>query len=95
MAIGGFSGTDPTPTLQQFQDDVANHRVAYYLATGSPARTTDDVRGKGGELRSGTHADIQRWVRSRFPAVTVGGVTAYDLLAPDRAGLSDEASQQR
>ena len=23
MAIGGFSGTDPTPTLEQFKDDVA------------------------------------------------------------------------
>ncbi|OPX07049.1 mannosyltransferase [Mycobacterium sp. AT1] len=95
MAIGGFSGTDPTPTLQQFQDDVAKHRVAYYLATGSPARTTAAVRGdKNGEFRSGTHSDIQRWVRSQFPAVTVGGVTAYDLLAPERAGLSDEAPQQ-
>ena len=93
MAIGGFSGTDPTPTLQQFQDDVAKHRVAYYLATGSPARTVDE--GKWGEFRSGTHSDIQRWVRSQFPAVTVGGVTAYDLLAPGRTGLSDEAPQQR
>jgi len=96
MAIGGFSGTDPTPTLQQFQDDVAKHRVAYYLATGSPARTTDTVRAdKKGEFGSSTHSDIQRWVRSQFPAVTVGGVTAYDLLWPGRAGLSDEAPQQR
>jgi 4-amino-4-deoxy-L-arabinose transferase-like glycosyltransferase len=30
MAIGGFSGRDPVPTLSQFQQYVANHRVTYY-----------------------------------------------------------------
>jgi hypothetical protein len=28
LAIGEFTGTDPTPTLAQFQDDVAQHKVA-------------------------------------------------------------------
>ncbi|WP_405163132.1 glycosyltransferase family 39 protein [Nocardia sp. NBC_01499] len=31
MAIGGFSGSDPAPTLEQFIDYVKNHQVTYYL----------------------------------------------------------------
>ncbi|MCV7134248.1 glycosyltransferase family 39 protein [Mycobacterium hodleri] len=86
MAIGGFSGTDPTPTLQQFQDDVANHRVAYYLAPpGSgrmPSAVTNGKRDHGAaDVGSRAHSDILQWVRDHFPATTVGGVTAYDLLA--------------
>jgi len=93
MAIGGFSGTDPTPTLQQFQDDVAKHRVAYYLAPPGSARVPSAVtngRGDHGGADVGVraHADILQWVRSRFPATTVGGVTAYDLLAPGRSGAT-------
>jgi len=34
MAIGGFSGTDPAPTLAQFQQMVASHEVHYYVAGG-------------------------------------------------------------
>ncbi|WP_242456021.1 glycosyltransferase family 39 protein [Mycolicibacterium sp. P1-18] len=93
MAIGGFSGTDPTPTLQQFQDDVAKHRVAYYLAPPSAGRVPSAVvNGKrdhgGADVSSRAHADILQWVRSRFPATSVGGVTAYDLLAPGRSGAT-------
>jgi 4-amino-4-deoxy-L-arabinose transferase-like glycosyltransferase len=32
MAIGGFSGTDPTPTLPQFEQMVAAHEVHYFVA---------------------------------------------------------------
>ena len=32
MAIGGFSGSDPTPTLAAFQQMVASHQVHYFLA---------------------------------------------------------------
>ncbi|AHH19454.1 putative mannosyltransferase [Nocardia nova SH22a] len=31
MAIGGFSGSDPVPTLAQFQADVRDGKVAYYV----------------------------------------------------------------
>lgn len=31
MAIGGFSGSDPVPTLAQFQADVRDGRIAYYV----------------------------------------------------------------
>jgi 4-amino-4-deoxy-L-arabinose transferase-like glycosyltransferase len=74
MAIGGFSGTDPTPTLAQFTDDVANHRVAYYVASNN--------KGHGPGWNGHTHADIAEWVAATFTPQKVGDVTVYDLSAP-------------
>jgi 4-amino-4-deoxy-L-arabinose transferase-like glycosyltransferase len=70
MAIGGFNGTDPTPTLAQFQAYVRAHAVHYFIAGG----------GFGG-ARSGssTSSEITQWVESSFTARTVDGVTIYDL----------------
>ncbi|WP_319452732.1 MULTISPECIES: glycosyltransferase family 39 protein [unclassified Mycobacterium] len=71
MAIGGFSGTDPAPTLPQFKDDVANHRVAYYVSTGSGSHRPG--------WNSHAHADIAKWVAANFTATKVGSATVYDL----------------
>jgi 4-amino-4-deoxy-L-arabinose transferase-like glycosyltransferase len=35
MAIGGFNGTDPAPTLAQFQQDVAAGKIHYFISGGS------------------------------------------------------------
>ncbi len=35
MAIGGFSGTDPAPTLAEFQKMVSSREVHYFVAAGS------------------------------------------------------------
>jgi 4-amino-4-deoxy-L-arabinose transferase-like glycosyltransferase len=72
MAIGGFSGSDPVPTLSQFQQDVANREVTYYIA---PA---NDHGGPGGKQ----HSDIGDWVAATFAPVKVGSDTVYDLTAP-------------
>jgi 4-amino-4-deoxy-L-arabinose transferase-like glycosyltransferase len=58
MAIGGFSGNDPVPTLSQFQDDVAQHRVAYYIVVNN--------RGHGPDWGNRGHADIAKWVAAAF-----------------------------
>jgi hypothetical protein len=71
MAIGGFSGTDPAPTLQQFQDDVAKHQVAYYVTAGTGGRRLG--------WNSHPHADIAQWVAANFSAIKVGKTTVYDL----------------
>lgn len=73
MSIGGFTGSDPSPTLQQFQQYVADGQVRYFLA--------DDRRGPGGPpgRDSGSASDITKWVESTFPKVDVGGITVYDL----------------
>ena len=70
MAIGGFNGTDPTPTLAQFEQYVAQGRIHYFLGSG----------GFGGG--SGTSSEIARWVEQHFTAATVDGVTVYDLTQP-------------
>jgi hypothetical protein len=31
MAIGGFDGSDPAPTLPQFEAMVAAHEIQYYV----------------------------------------------------------------
>jgi 4-amino-4-deoxy-L-arabinose transferase-like glycosyltransferase len=69
IAIGGFSGSDPAPTLAQFQALVANGEVHYYLAGGRG--------GPGGG--SGSASAITSWVSSHFSSQTVGGQTIYDL----------------
>jgi len=35
MAVGGFSGSDPAPTLAGFQQMVASHEVHYFVAGGA------------------------------------------------------------
>ena len=73
MAIGGFNGTDPWPTLAQFQKLVAQKKVHYFIA----GRMGGDP-GAG----SGTSSQISSWVQQNFSTVTVGGSTIYDLTLP-------------
>jgi hypothetical protein len=75
MAIGGFNGTDPTPTLAQFQQYVADGDIHYFIGGGG-------FGGGGfGSSSASTSSAIAAWVRSHFSATTVGGVTVYDLTA--------------
>jgi hypothetical protein len=74
IAIGGFSGTDPTPTLPEFKDDVANHRIGFYVSANSV--------GHSPGWNSHSHTDIAKWVQANFPASTVGSATVYDLSSP-------------
>ena len=73
MSIGGFNGSDPSPTLAQFQQYVANGQIHYFIA-GSVG---------GGQSMGGSNASsqISAWVQENFTAVTVGGATLYDLTA--------------
>jgi 4-amino-4-deoxy-L-arabinose transferase-like glycosyltransferase len=86
MAIGGFNGTDPSPTLAQFEAWVAAGRIHYFIAAGglgAGARGTGGLGGgaPGGLGGSGTAAQITTWVEDHFTATTVGGETVYDLSA--------------
>ena len=73
MPIGGFNGSDPSPTLVQFQQHVADREIHYYIASQGFG---------GGQGTSGTATQISTWVQQRFTATTVGGVTLYDLTVP-------------
>ncbi|MBN9374942.1 MAG: glycosyltransferase family 39 protein [Cellulomonas sp.] len=72
MPIGGFNGSDPSPTLAQFQAWVAAGDVHWYIAGGGLGRSN------GG---SDVATQIQQWVESTYTATTVDGVTLYDLTA--------------
>jgi 4-amino-4-deoxy-L-arabinose transferase-like glycosyltransferase len=74
MAIGGFNGTDPSPTLAQFKAWVAAGKIHYFLASGGTG-------GGGGLGSSASSSSIASWVAASFTAKTVGGVTLYDLSA--------------
>jgi 4-amino-4-deoxy-L-arabinose transferase-like glycosyltransferase len=73
MPIGGFNGSDPSPTLAQFEKDVAAGKIHYFIAGGSFGQQN------GGSTDS---AQISSWVQAHFTAKTVGGTTVYDLTAP-------------
>ncbi len=73
MAIGGFNGSDPSPTLDQFRTYVAEGQIRYYIASGLSGANSMD----GSEAAS----EIATWVEDHFTATTVGGTTLYDLTA--------------
>ncbi|WP_180686832.1 ArnT family glycosyltransferase [Streptomyces gossypiisoli] len=75
MAIGGFNGTDPSPTLAQFKQYVADGSIHYFIAGGAGG---GGVGGSG----NGTSSQISSWVQENFKEVTVGSATFYDLTQP-------------
>ncbi|MGY4708027.1 ArnT family glycosyltransferase [Mycolicibacterium sp. CBM1] len=77
MSIGGFSGGDNSPTLEQFQAYVAEGQIHYFIAGNEPG---GGHHGPGGD--SGSAAQITKWVEQRFTAEDVGGTVIYDLFAP-------------
>jgi 4-amino-4-deoxy-L-arabinose transferase-like glycosyltransferase len=69
MPIGGFNGSDPSPTLAEFKADVAKGYIHYFIG------------GTIGAANGGSSASIAiaNWVAANYTAETVGGVTLYDL----------------
>ncbi|MGK2869286.1 MAG: glycosyl transferase, partial [Mycobacterium sp.] len=87
MALGGFASSDPAPTLEQFQDYVADGRVHYYVEStglGLPKGAGDSGKALTPPGADGsTEAErIEDWVKREFTPVTVGDVTLYDLTEP-------------
>ncbi len=82
MAIGGFNGTDPAPTLAQFEQYVRAGKIHYFIGGGGfgGGGFRGGFGGAGGT--SDVASQITSWVEQNFTARTVGGVTLYDLSAP-------------
>ncbi|MFT4294551.1 MAG: glycosyltransferase family 39 protein [Micropruina sp.] len=72
MAIGGFNGSDPSPTLAQFQEWVAQGKVHYFIGGGN-------FGGQNGGSQAAS--EIASWVQQNYTATTVGNTTVYDLTA--------------
>lgn len=77
MPIGGFNGSDPSPTLAQFQTWVREGAIHYFIGSGFGGGI-----GPGQGQTSNVAAQISAWVERNFTARTVGNVTVYDLTKP-------------
>lgn len=71
IALGGWNGGDPYPTLAEFQDMVAKGQIGYYIAGGG--------MGGGGFGGQGGNSEVASWVQANFQAQTVGNSTVYKL----------------
>jgi 4-amino-4-deoxy-L-arabinose transferase-like glycosyltransferase len=71
MALGGFNGTDPSPTLEEFQQKVRSGQIHYFVASSG--------RMMRGETGSDAAHQIAEWVARNYTATTVAGATLYRL----------------
>jgi 4-amino-4-deoxy-L-arabinose transferase-like glycosyltransferase len=72
MAMGGFSGSDPAPTLDEFQALVSAGKIRYVLVSGRG--------GFGPAGGSSSVSQIDTWAASVGTRVSYGGsATLYDL----------------
>lgn len=71
IALGGWNGGDPYPTLAQFQDMVAKGQIGYFIAGGG--------MGGGGFGGQRGNSEVAAWVQANFQAQTVGNSTVYKL----------------
>ena len=87
MAIGGFNGSDPAPTLAEFTARVEAGEIHYFISGG---------QGFGGGQMGGSQSssEIAAWVAQNFTATTVDSVTLYDLTAPTGAVSAAGAVQE-
>ncbi|HKU04270.1 MAG TPA: glycosyltransferase family 39 protein [Arthrobacter sp.] len=69
IALGGWNGGDPYPTLAQFQDMVDKGQISYFVSGG----------GMGGGGRGG-NSEVAAWVAANYEAQTVGSSTVYKLV---------------
>ncbi|HXQ61292.1 MAG TPA: glycosyltransferase family 39 protein [Acidimicrobiales bacterium] len=77
MAIGGFNGTDPAPTLAHFESLVRHGDIHYFMASGGGLGTGGPGAGSG----TTTASQITTWVESHYASQTIDGVVVYDLSA--------------
>ncbi len=74
MAMGGFSGSDPAPTLDELKAAIASGQLRFVLVGG----------GRGGP--GGGDSSRDQWVTSACQAVTISGSTVSGLYDCSVAG---------
>ncbi|MEU3402652.1 glycosyltransferase family 39 protein [Streptomyces sp. NPDC006670] len=80
MPIGGFNGSDPSPTLEQFKAYVKAGKIHWFIAQGGRPGAQGRPGGSAGTA-------VESWVKATFKEVTADGAGFYDLTAPS-AGTS-------
>jgi 4-amino-4-deoxy-L-arabinose transferase-like glycosyltransferase len=73
IALGGWNGGDPYPTLAQFQAMVDRGEIGYFISGGSGGPGGGMPGGRGG------NSEVATWVAENFQAQTVGSSTVYKL----------------
>ncbi|MFJ4650980.1 ArnT family glycosyltransferase [Nocardia sp. NPDC088792] len=89
MAIGGFSGSDPTPTLAQFQADVKAGKVSYYIVQNNNGggRGQGDGNGQGAGNGAGNgQGDGSGRYSDRTPGATGDRTTGGGQSARQQGG---------
>ncbi|MFH7599565.1 glycosyltransferase family 39 protein [Streptomyces racemochromogenes] len=86
MPLGGFNGSDPSPTLERFKAYVKAGKIHWFiaqggLAAGGESRAGGRAGGQGGPGGS-TSTAVENWVKATFKEVTIGGAAFYDLTTP-------------
>ena len=77
MAIGGFNGSDPSPTLAQFQQYVAEGKIHYFLGGGG-------LRGaNGGSAAPAQQIAQPGWQENFTGRRRSAASTVYDLTAAE------------
>ncbi len=76
IALGGWNGGDPYPTLAQFQDMVDRGEIGYFVSGGGMGGGTGGGMGGG----RGASSEVATWVAENFQAQTVGSTTVYKLV---------------
>jgi 4-amino-4-deoxy-L-arabinose transferase-like glycosyltransferase len=72
LAVGGFNGSDPFPTLADFQRMVGDGEIHWFISGGG-------IGAPNGGSRDSS--EIAAWVAATFQGTQVDGVTLYDLTA--------------
>jgi 4-amino-4-deoxy-L-arabinose transferase-like glycosyltransferase len=90
MAIGGFNGTDQTPSLAQFEKYVSEGKIHYFIGGGSGL----GGGGLAGSSQGGSSdsSEITAWVEAHFTATTIGGTTVYNLTTSATTGTTSAAA---
>ncbi len=73
IALGGWNGGDPYPTLAEFQAMVERGEIGYFISAGG------NGGGGGGGGGRGGNSEVAAWVAANFEAQTVGTSTVYNL----------------
>jgi len=73
MPLGGFAGSDPSPSLQAFKDHVWSGEICYFLPQDEFLNT---------QAKDGTVSEISAWVKGYFASEMVDGQQIYDLSKP-------------
>jgi 4-amino-4-deoxy-L-arabinose transferase-like glycosyltransferase len=78
MAMGGFTGSDPTPTLDQLKSYIASGKLRFVLVDGGGAG--GGFAGPGGGFGGGSSSDRTSWVTSTCKVANDGGASSnlYD-----------------